>query len=1026
MLFLLTACSTEETTEEIEEITDPALIIISESALEMTEDQKHSFTIEVNSTSTDTHFEVVEIADNLNAEFEENVLSITPAPDFFGSSTLSIKATNGDRSTSQSITVDVLPVNDNPTINTIEPLTLVAGETQTLSIKADDVDADELTYMATTTVTGLGVAIDAKGQLTLSTEAYLDAEGAVEVTVSDGQASESISIDVTIFDDSFEFAEQSFSFDEDTTQTLPIKMRNERNTASFSIVEVGEGLTANITGDSIQFIPNLNFYGTSEVTIRAQEIDGNRDIQQTFSIEVVSINDSPSINFPTDITARYNVTKSFQVDIQDADDDIQSIRILNDNDNIEVSLSDTNQLSVFATEQAAAASTISIEVKDQSSTTIHDVQLSLLPSIRILGAENLSIQEDGEVTLNLFLSDGSIENPTFAISESNENLTTTIDDFGILVITPVENFYGEVTLAVKASFGQESINQEIPVIVEGVNDKPVINELPDIVMDENDQVTDYQIPVTDPDSEVFSFYFKADRRLNPSINDDGVLLLSPEPGLVGEFTMSIFVDDDIDYDVKELKININQVTYFAASDGTHGQELWRTNGFADGTYLVKDINSGLSHSYPSSFTQYNGLTYFVADDGVHGYELWRTDGTEVGTELVFDMANSEQSASIRDLTAGVDGLYFTVQDISGETTDRHIYKTQGSEETTTLVTDKTYSPSNLFSTERNLYFVDGTELYGWEVYAITSEQTDGEFTVVKDINPGVFAGVDNANFIATTLGNELIFAAWDGVTQGIWKTDGTESGTRKLTGANSVRYDNLPILTLDDAVYYTIHNNETGVQYIYQYQYFEPGSTTIYNSLVFSSADEFSETPLSAEFTGFSIQNGILRWSLHAAWEGTSEHNVYQRNNGTIIGSNLQSGMSSKQTTYFVGEQVFMLISDEDNDLDDTSDMKLWATHWNDEESTLAEPAVVFNPVIGVDAGDILFDLGWTLGTSIDPNRTASSSSGVLLFTGYTVESGWEVYTSDGTVEGTSNIFDINPGTDGAINWRIPFIPEAQ
>ena len=36
-------------------------------------------------------------------------------------------------------------------------------------------------------------------------------------------------------------------------------------------------------------------------------------------------------------------------------------------------------------------------------------------------------------------------------------------------------------------------------------------------------------------------------------------------------------------------------------------------------------------------TSFNGSLLFFADDGSHGYELWRSDGTAVGTTLVKDI-----------------------------------------------------------------------------------------------------------------------------------------------------------------------------------------------------------------------------------------------------------------------------------------------------------------------------------------------------------------------------------------------------
>jgi large repetitive protein len=64
--------------------------------------------------------------------------------------------------------------------------------------------------------------------------------------------------------------------------------------------------------------------------------------------------------------------------------------------------------------------------------------------------------------------------------------------------------------------------------------------------------------------------------------------------------------------------------------------LWRSDGTAEGTFLVKDINPGPAGAFPSDFAVMNGLLYFDALEPLTGFELWRTDGTESGTVLVYD------------------------------------------------------------------------------------------------------------------------------------------------------------------------------------------------------------------------------------------------------------------------------------------------------------------------------------------------------------------------------------------------------
>src|SRR5262249_37939179 len=75
--------------------------------------------------------------------------------------------------------------------------------------------------------------------------------------------------------------------------------------------------------------------------------------------------------------------------------------------------------------------------------------------------------------------------------------------------------------------------------------------------------------------------------------------------------------------------------FFTANDGVHGTEFWKSDGTAAGTVLVKDINPGSAYgfpssSYPSSLTAVGGKVFFSADDGVSGRELWKSDGTADG------------------------------------------------------------------------------------------------------------------------------------------------------------------------------------------------------------------------------------------------------------------------------------------------------------------------------------------------------------------------------------------------------------
>ena len=86
--------------------------------------------------------------------------------------------------------------------------------------------------------------------------------------------------------------------------------------------------------------------------------------------------------------------------------------------------------------------------------------------------------------------------------------------------------------------------------------------------------------------------------------------------------------------------NSNGVFYFdAVGSSSFGSELWKSDGTADGTVLVKDIAPGVNSSVIRNLTNVNGIVFFRArtDANNSTFELWKTDGTTDGTTMVKDI-----------------------------------------------------------------------------------------------------------------------------------------------------------------------------------------------------------------------------------------------------------------------------------------------------------------------------------------------------------------------------------------------------
>jgi ELWxxDGT repeat protein len=144
--------------------------------------------------------------------------------------------------------------------------------------------------------------------------------------------------------------------------------------------------------------------------------------------------------------------------------------------------------------------------------------------------------------------------------------------------------------------------------------------------------------------------------------------------------------------------------YFFATDGALGRELWRTDGTAAGTTLVKDIRPG-SEGSPTDASNagdtgqlflVGSTIFFIADDGVHGKELWKSDGTPAGTVLAVDLTPGPADTNFYYLRAGASALWFVV--LIGA--DEVLYKTDGTAAGTVAIT----GPSGVATTEKLFTF----------------------------------------------------------------------------------------------------------------------------------------------------------------------------------------------------------------------------------------------------------------------------------------------------------------------------------
>ncbi len=228
-------------------------------------------------------------------------------------------------------------------------------------------------------------------------------------------------------------------------------------------------------------------------------------------------------------------------------------------------------------------------------------------------------------------------------------------------------------------------------------------------------------------------------------------------------------------------LNFNDEVYFLADHIETGLEIWKTDGTANGTTLVKDINPGQGSSVLSKFIEHKGNLYFVASDGVHGYQLWVSDGTSDNTHAVTTNMNS----AVTQIASNGEVIFYLKRSAGF----LEVWKTDGTAEGTVLVKGDIPAwnqPANLISAFGLVFFTvqvpssnnskvwrsDGTEA---GTFAVTGEIDGDGAESGGTVHPYPFFEYNGAMyFIAREIGlNPLV---------GLYKSDGTVAGTSRVAG----------------------------------------------------------------------------------------------------------------------------------------------------------------------------------------------------------------------------------------------------
>jgi ELWxxDGT repeat protein len=270
-----------------------------------------------------------------------------------------------------------------------------------------------------------------------------------------------------------------------------------------------------------------------------------------------------------------------------------------------------------------------------------------------------------------------------------------------------------------------------------------------------------------------------------------------QPGLVKDINPGAVSSDPYSQDPHRpgrAYASLGNTFYFTANNGTNGIELWKSDGTAAGTTLVKDIYPGPGSANPAQLTNMNGTLYFTADDGVSGYELWKSDGTAAGTVRVVDLNPGPGNTAIHDLEPINGTLYFTTGYTSTPSAnDSKLFKTNGTAAGTVAITDAAGQlqyrmPGVLAQLNGQLLFfaaVDGD--FGTEFELWKSNGTSAGTALIAEGISSPYEAI--SGFVRS--GNLLYFSTFFNRMNVLWQTDGMSVNEVSVGGGRFETTDQL-------------------------------------------------------------------------------------------------------------------------------------------------------------------------------------------------------------------------------------------